>query len=239
MILFISCKKQAEPTEAASVESPVQEGLIIKEGLNEFTGTVKIGYGRYFYLPSAQGFDIGLQGNLENGDASWLTGKEVKVKAVFSRNMHSLLIAESIDLNEGAAGWKNIYTKKEDLAFEDYFNQEKRQEFEALKITNINKTADWEGKEKAKVFGQLVTAPPAQGSEQKGSLFIVVSDEKGKEIGRIIIDNVTDYANYYIKKLRLFDKFWFYINVKETVDNRVRRRTKELFHAEVLFAGLY
>ena len=50
---------------------------------------------------------------------------------------------------------------------------------------------------------------------------------------------MTDFANYYIHKLRLFDRFWVYLNVKDTVDAKVRRKTRELFHADVLFAGLY
>ncbi|MEW5902504.1 MAG: hypothetical protein AB1715_13645, partial [Acidobacteriota bacterium] len=59
------------------------------------------------------------------------------------------------------------------------------------------------------------------------------------EIGKVLVDGVSDFANYYIKKLRLFDRFWFYLNIKESVDVKVRRRTRELFHADVVFAGLY
>ncbi|MBU1338330.1 MAG: hypothetical protein KKD56_04595 [Acidobacteria bacterium] len=50
---------------------------------------------------------------------------------------------------------------------------------------------------------------------------------------------MTDFADYYIKKLRLFNEFWCYLNVKETVDWGTRRRTRELFHADLLFAGLF
>jgi hypothetical protein len=68
---------------------------------------------------------------------------------------------------------------------------------------------------------------------------IIVTDEKGKEVGKILVDSTTEFANYYIQKLKLFDKFWFYIDIKETVDAKVRRKTRELFHADVIFAGLY
>jgi hypothetical protein len=54
-----------------------------------------------------------------------------------------------------------------------------------------------------------------------------------------LVDNFTDFGNYYLKKLRLFDKFWFYMNVKETIDWSERRRTREMFHADVVFAGLF
>ena len=56
---------------------------------------------------------------------------------------------------------------------------------------------------------------------------------------KILVDNETDFARYYIKKLSLFKEFWFYLEVKTTVDVKVRRKSRELFHADVLFAGLY
>jgi hypothetical protein len=68
---------------------------------------------------------------------------------------------------------------------------------------------------------------------------ISIADDKGKEIGKVIVDGFTAYANYYVKKLRLFDTFWFYINIKDSVDKKVRPKTKELFHADVVFTGLY
>jgi len=39
--------------------------------------------------------------------------------------------------------------------------------------------------------------------------------------------------------LRLFNRFWFYLDIKDTVDKKVRLKTKELFHADVLLAGLF
>ncbi|MGD8540558.1 MAG: hypothetical protein PVI66_17730, partial [Candidatus Aminicenantes bacterium] len=68
---------------------------------------------------------------------------------------------------------------------------------------------------------------------------IVVFDDRGREAGWILVDTMDDLADFYVKKLHLFDKFWFYMDVKETVEWRTRRRSRELFHADVLFAGLY
>jgi len=75
--------------------------------------------------------------------------------------------------------------------------------------------------------------------QNEDAVSIVVLNDKDREVGRIIVDNIDDVADFYIKKLNLFDKFWFYIDVKETVEWNTRRRSRELFHADVLFAGLY
>jgi hypothetical protein len=69
--------------------------------------------------------------------------------------------------------------------------------------------------------------------------YIVLSDDKGKETAKIIVDSVTTYSNYYLNKLKLFDKFWFYVNVKDSVDKKIRPKTKEIFHADVIGAGLF
>jgi hypothetical protein len=50
---------------------------------------------------------------------------------------------------------------------------------------------------------------------------------------------MTDYASYCVKKLRLFDTEWYYFNIKDSVDPKLRAKAKEVFHADVLFAGLY
>ena len=99
-----------------------------------------------------------------------------------------------------------------------------------------NKNKLWEGKETVKVYGQLEEITK---EGQEPVYKIIVLDEKGKQIGRILIDNMTDFARYYLKKLHLYNKFWFYLKVKETVPWRVRRRTRELFHADLVFAGLF
>ena len=48
---------------------------------------------------------------------------------------------------------------------------------------------------------------------------------------------MSTYADYYVTKLRLFDKFWFYVKIKDTVDRRTR--TKEIFHADIFDVGLF
>jgi hypothetical protein len=103
--------------------------------------------------------------------------------------------------------------------------------FPILDNLAYNKNEGWEGKERAKVYGQL------ESGEDKTSITIL--NEKGDRVGSVIVDSVDELAEYYMRKLTHFEKFWFYLNVKETVDWRTRRRTRELFHADVLFAGLY
>ena len=93
--------------------------------------------------------------------------------------------------------------------------------------------------ERAKIYGKLEMVTVTEGEEEKEIFRIIVLDAMDNEVGKIIVDNFTDFSQYYIKKLRFFDKLLFYFNVKDTVEWRVRRRTRELFHAEVLFSGLF
>ena len=85
----------------------------------------------------------------------------------------------------------------------------------------------------------MISGITAKSSAGQETYTIVVLDEKGKEVGKIIVDGATDFAKYYITKLQLFDRFWVYLNIKDTVDAKVRRKTRELFHADLSFAGLY
>jgi hypothetical protein len=211
------------PESSAGQEQQPPAGAI---AVQEFEGTVIIGLGKYFYLPAAKGFDVVVQGQIEGQDAGYLTGKEVRVRGTLLKDDPSVFIADSIELKE-AAGYRTIFTRTEEPKLDDHLGTLARASYPALTITRADKSEDWEGKTKGKIFGKLA------GNS------ILVADEKGKEIGKILVDRTSDFANYYIKKLRLFDKFWFYLNLKETVDAKVRRRTRELFHADVVFAGLY
>ncbi len=194
---------------------------------NEFEGTVKFALGNYLYLPSAKGFDVVVQGTIEGKDASSLVGKEIRVKGAMLKEDPSVFVADTIELKE-AGQYRNVFTRTAEVILEDHLSAKEREEYQALKITKIDKADEWEGKGKGKVYGQLVN----------GSV-IRIADEKGKEIGRILVDRRTTYADYYIQKLRLFDRFWFYLNIKDTVDLKIRRKTKELFHADLVFAGLF
>jgi len=62
----ISCKKATEE------EAAEQDVTVIKKGINKFEGVVKVGLGKYFFIPGAQGIDMVVQGQLESGDASSL-----------------------------------------------------------------------------------------------------------------------------------------------------------------------
>jgi len=228
----ISCKK-----EAGEGEAPQEDVTVIKKGMNEFTGVVKVGIGKYFFIPGAQGIDMVISGQAESGDASSLTDKEVRVRGEFSPERPSVLMIDTIEVKEDEKEWRNIYTKTEDVVLDDYVDLTVREEFRTLKNLDYKKKEGWEGKGKVKVYGRLEKT--TIGEEEKEVYNIIVLDEKEKQVGKINVDNMTEYALYYLKKLRLFDQFWFYINTKETVDWKVRRRTRELFHADVVFIGLY
>jgi hypothetical protein len=217
---------------AAAQESAQQAAVPVKP---EFSGVVKAGLGKYLYLPSAKGYDVVVQGQVDGKDASSLTGKEIVLKGEPLKDEPSLLVADTIEVKEGGAS-RNVFTRTEEVKLDDYLGAAARQGFAELKITGADKTADWEGKGKGRVYGRLVTSKSPDGKE---TVTISIADEKGKEVGKIIVDGLTDFAKYYITKLRLFDRYWMYLNVKDTVDAKVRRRTRELFHADVLLAGLY
>jgi len=208
-------------------EGAAQEQTAAAAPATEFEGTATLGLGKYFYLPSAKGYDIYIQGSVQGQDATFLNGKEVRVKGSMFKDEPSVFIADSIEVKDAAGQYQTVFTRTEEPSLENHLHTLARGEFVALAITKVDKSEDWEGKGKAKVHGQLA-----------GNT-IVLADDKGKEIGKILVDSTTELATYYMQKLKLFSKFWFYLNVKETVDVKVRRKTRELFHADLIFAGLY
>jgi hypothetical protein len=202
-----------------------------------FEGTVKTAVGKYIYLPEAQGLDIIISGNLEGGSEG-LIGKQIKVAVTILPDKANLAVANSIDLKE-ANGYRNIYTRAGEPDYSDYFPQSARDQYVALNITAINKPDEWLGKTHVKVYGLLQKSEVKQGTTTSQVTHVVIQDKKGKEVARIIVNNVSDYARFYLSKLRLFDRFWFYLNVKDQVDKKVTAKTKEIFSADVVFCGLY
>lgn len=212
-------------------EGVEEESIALEKGIIAFEGTVKVAVGRYVYIPEASGFDIIVQGDLEGGTEG-LMDKEVKGEGEYSPDKPSILIANSVDVKDASGEWMTVFTRSEDVMVAEWMTQLGRDEvFPALVDLAYNKNEGWEGKEKAKVFGRL--------EQDEDAVKIVVLDDKDSELGRILVDNMDDLADFYVKKLSLFDKFWFYMDVKETIEWRTRRRSRELFHADVLFAGLY
>ena len=230
----IACQKEA-------VEELVQEeeSTGVKEGLNEYEGTVEVGIGKYLFIPEVEGFDIIVQGQIESGDLSTLVDKEVRGEGIFSADMPSILIAQSIEVKESEREWRTVFTKTEEFVPDDYMGQNEREEFQILSDLSYDKKEGWEGKEKGKVFGRLEKETVTEGEEQKDIYRIIVLDEQGKEIAKIAVDTIADFAMYYKNKLRLFEDFWFYITIKDTIDWSIRRRTREMFQADVLFCGIY
>ena len=221
----------ASTTSCSSGEEVQETSMITQEGSLDIEGTVKTALGNYMFIPEEPGFDIVVQGTLDTGDISTLVGKKVRGKAEFSPEQPSILIATEIEIEEDGGLYRSIFTPSGEVTLEDYIGLAERDGFEVLNITSYNKAAEWEGKTKAKVYGTL--------EQVEEAYLITVLNEEDKEIGKILVDNISDFALYYVNKLRLFDKFWFYIDVKESVDARTRRRSKEMFHADIHFAGLF
>ena len=212
----VACQKKAAEGQAAEVQS----------GVNEFAGTVRAALGRYMYLSTAQGFDIVLPGF----DAATLVGKDVKIKGKLLTDHPPIFLADSVELKNASGAGSNVYTRSQEFQAEDFVEFKSREAVPVLAITGVAKPEEWEGKAQGKVYGKL----------QKGDVtYIVLSDEKGKETAKIIVDSITTYANYYLDKLKLFDEFWFSLNIKDSVDKKIRTRTKEIFHADVIGAGLF
>jgi len=225
---LISCGQKAE--EGAPAE---ETAVVSQEGIINFEGQVKTAVGNYMYVPQVSGFDLYLAGDF---DASTLIGKEVKGEGEYTPERPSLLIVNTLEVKDESGTWQSLYTRSEEPTLEDYIDLKAREAYETLENLAYNKNKLWEGKETVKVYGQLEEITK---EGQEPVYKIIVLDEKGKQIGRILIDNMTDFARYYLKKLHLYNKFWFYLKVKETVPWRVRRRTRELFHADLVFAGLF
>jgi len=220
----VACKK-------AEQEGTGEERAGQKEGIMSFEGTVKTVVGKYVFLPEASGFDIVIQGNLESGDIGSLVDKEVRGEGDISPDTPSILVANTLEVKSDAGTWTNVFTRTGELVLEDFLDLNAREEFIALADLSYDKKDAWEENEKAKVYGKL--------EKNDSGDKIVVLDAEGKEIGRILVDSYTDFCQFYLAKLGNFDKFWFYLNVKETVDWSQRRRTREMFHADVVFAGLF
>lgn len=122
---------------------------------------------------------------------------------------------------------------------DDYLDLRARDEYQSLKDVAYDKPESWEGKGKAKVFGKLVKETVAEGGQQKEVSKIIILDKENKAVGNVVVDSMTDFAQYYLKKLRLFDNLWFYVTIKDTVDWKTRRVTDDLFHADALYCGLF
>jgi hypothetical protein len=207
----VACQKKAETPAAEAIKA-----------VTEFEGTVRAALGRYMYLSTAQGFDIVLPGF----DAATLMGKTIKVKGNLLVDHPPIFLADSVETGPG----QTAFTRSQEFAAEDFIEMKVREAVPVLAVTGVAKPEEWEGKGQVKVYGKLQKGQPD---------LIVLSDAKGKEMAKIVIDSTSTYASYYIQKLRLFDEFWFTINIKATVDRPVRTRTKEIFHADVIGAGLY
>ncbi|MBC7365086.1 MAG: hypothetical protein H5U07_11210 [Candidatus Aminicenantes bacterium] len=191
----------------------------------DFEGTVKVALAKYIYMPETKGLDIILAGDVEGGVES-LVGKEVRVKASVLPDKPNLLLAESLEIKEGDS-YRQVYNRSVEPDFSDYFDQHTRDDYLALDISDLKKPESWKGETKVKVYGKLEDS------------HVVILDKNGKEVAKVVVDNISDYAKFYMKKLRLFDKFWFYLNVKEQMDRRTIARKKEIMKADVVFCGLF
>ncbi len=218
-------------TACQQAEEVVSEDQIQQEGKLVFEGTAKLVIGKFLFMSEAQGFDIVVQGSVEGGDAAGLLDKEIKVEGEINSERPSVLVADTIEVKEAGGEFRNVFTRTEEVVLDEYLSLQARDGYEALLKLAHNENDGWEGKEKVKIYGVL--------QQQEDSIRIQVLDDEDKQVGFVIVDSMSDYANFYLQKLPLFEKFWFYLDVKETIPWNVRRRSRELFHADVLFAGLF
>ena len=220
----VACQK-------AEQEATAEEGMAIQEGIMPFEGIVKAIVGKYVFLPEASGFDIVIQGNLESGDMQSLIDKEVRGEGELSSDTPSILVANTLEVKGDSGAWTNVFTRSQEVELEDFLDLNDREEFVVPADLSYDKKDVWEEIEKLRVYGRLE-------KNDNGDKIIVIDDDGG-EVGRILVDSYTDFSQFYLEKLGNFDMFWFYLIVKETVDWSQRRRTREMFHADVLFAGLF
>jgi len=229
---MVACKG-GEEEEALEVDTAdISEGInVTEEGVVEFEGTVKYTGGGFMYIPEVRGFDVFVQGSLDTGDLASLEGKDVRGKGEFDPVNTSVLIVNSLELKNETGEYTPVYTRTEEPVMENYLDLQTRDEFIELTDLQYNDNEGWEGIESAKVQGNL---------EQDGEEYkIILSGEGGRTIGTILVDNISELALYYLNKLEIFDNYWFYLDIKETVPWNERRRTRELFHADIIFIGLF
>jgi hypothetical protein len=221
----VSCQSTEEAVQEEETAEAPAEGRLV------FEGTPKIVVGKYMFMPEAQGFDIVVLGSVQGGDPDSLLDQEIRIEGELMPEMPSVLIADTIDVKEATGEYRNVFTRTEEPVLTEYMDLQLRDSVEALQDISYNQNTGWEGKDIVKVYGSL--------QEQEDSTRIQVLDEEGGRIGYVLVDGMTDYAKFYMEKLHLFDNLWFYLEMGETVPWSTRRNTRELFHAEVLFAGLF
>lgn len=247
----IACKEKAVEEDVSTEE----------EGVIKFEGKVKVAVGKFMYVPELSGFDLVVPDDL---DTSTLVGETVRGEGEFTPERPAILIVNSLEVQNEDGSWQNIFTRlkkdesekgkaveageeselseegevlKEEVQLENYLDVKTREAFPVFEELSYDKKDIWEGMEQVKVYGKLEEI--SKEGEEPSYRILVLDEEEEKEIGYILVEEISDFAEFYIKKLRLYDKFWFYLNIKETVDWSVRRRTKEMFHADIIFAGLF
>jgi hypothetical protein len=220
----VACKSGEE------VESG-EEAAGVQEGIMHFEGTVKMVVGKYVFLPEASGFDVVIQGNLDSGPLEDLVGKQVRGEGNISPDMPSILVANTLEVAGDTGDWTSIFTRTQEPLLEDYLDLNAREAYVALPDLSYDKKDVWEQNVMAKVYGRL--------EKNDAGDKIAVFDDEGAEIGKVLVDSYTDFCQFYLGKLGHFDKFWFYLKVKDTVEWSQRRRSREMFHADVVFAGLF
>ena len=220
----VACKQAEEGAEG-------EEAADVQEGVMSFEGTVKVVVGKYVFLPEASGFDIVIQGDLTSGTLEDLVDKKVRGEGNISPDTPSILVANTLELSGDTGEWTNVFTRTEEPILEDFLDLNDRGEFVALADISYDEKDLWEQNPMAKVYGNL--------ERDEAGDKIAVFDDEGAEVGKILVDSYTDFCQFYLEKLGNFDKFWFYVKTKETVDWSQRRRTREMFHADVVFAGLF
>ncbi len=84
---FTACNKEAAVGEEQAGASETGMTAMVKEGLNEFEGTVKLAHGPFVYIPEIVGFDVIVPASV---DTAGLEGKPVRLEGEFKRDNPSL-----------------------------------------------------------------------------------------------------------------------------------------------------
>src|SRR4030067_2563293 len=108
-----------------SAQGGTQEQLAAPPA-TEFEGTATLGLGKYFYLPTARGYDIYIQGMVQGQDATFLNGKDVRVKGSMYKEEPSVFVADSIEVKDAAGQYQTVFTRTEEVKLENHVHTQER-----------------------------------------------------------------------------------------------------------------
>src|SRR4030065_1328487 len=113
-------------TGTVMAQESAQEQATIAPAATEVEGTATLGLGKYFYLPTARGYDIYSQAMAQGQDATFLNGKDVRVKGSMYKEEPSVFVADSIEVKDAAGQYQTDFTRTEDVKLENHLRPQQR-----------------------------------------------------------------------------------------------------------------